>query len=219
MPKNSIDQKLKALGAGTCANSDRVPAGPNSTTAEVAAAKNAAHGDDASDMGAFDRPQGPEHPRGKPIGFCPQTDGATTVPVADGVPLATRISAASSSRRRRTQRKAWRSRSFTLRTRTTCRRRCSRRRNATALTRRRRRHRARTAHRLRRQVHQRTHRLPLGRHRHPHRDENGRERVPQGEPRGAESRTERGNRQVGRARDERAGPAGIGDPHAPERGR
>ncbi|HET7160173.1 MAG TPA: MBL fold metallo-hydrolase, partial [Burkholderiales bacterium] len=35
------DLKLKALGAGTCANSDRVPA-PNSTTAEVAAAKNAA---------------------------------------------------------------------------------------------------------------------------------------------------------------------------------
>src|SRR5215212_22260 len=35
------DQKLKAPGAGTCANSERVPA-PNSTTAEVAAAKNAA---------------------------------------------------------------------------------------------------------------------------------------------------------------------------------
>ena len=35
------DQKLKAEGAGTCANSGRVPA-PNSTTAEVVAAKNAA---------------------------------------------------------------------------------------------------------------------------------------------------------------------------------
>src|ERR687890_2534929 len=35
------DLKLKAPGAGTCANSERVPA-PNSTTAEVAAAKNAA---------------------------------------------------------------------------------------------------------------------------------------------------------------------------------
>src|SRR4029077_7642624 len=33
--------KLKAPGAGTCADSKRVPA-PNSTTAEVAAAKNAA---------------------------------------------------------------------------------------------------------------------------------------------------------------------------------
>src|SRR5689334_20064747 len=36
------DQKLKAVGAGSCANSGRVPAGPNSMTAEVAAAKNAA---------------------------------------------------------------------------------------------------------------------------------------------------------------------------------
>src|SRR5262244_1580806 len=35
------DQKLKAPGAGSCANPERVPA-PNSTTAEVAAAKNAA---------------------------------------------------------------------------------------------------------------------------------------------------------------------------------
>src|SRR4029077_2016362 len=35
------DQMLKAPGAGTCANPERVPA-PNSTTAEVAAAKNAA---------------------------------------------------------------------------------------------------------------------------------------------------------------------------------
>src|SRR5690349_23776060 len=34
------DLKLKAPGAGTCANSARVPA-PNSTTAEVVAAKNA----------------------------------------------------------------------------------------------------------------------------------------------------------------------------------
>jgi glyoxylase-like metal-dependent hydrolase (beta-lactamase superfamily II) len=35
------DLKLKAPGAGTCANSERLPA-PNSTTAEVADAKNAA---------------------------------------------------------------------------------------------------------------------------------------------------------------------------------
>src|SRR5499427_1009935 len=35
------DQKLKALGAGTCANPERVAA-PNSTTAEVVAAKSAA---------------------------------------------------------------------------------------------------------------------------------------------------------------------------------
>jgi glyoxylase-like metal-dependent hydrolase (beta-lactamase superfamily II) len=36
------DQKLKALGAGDCANSDRVPSAPNPTTAEIAAGKNAA---------------------------------------------------------------------------------------------------------------------------------------------------------------------------------
>jgi L-ascorbate metabolism protein UlaG (beta-lactamase superfamily) len=73
------DQKLKAPGAGTCANPDRVPA-PNSTTAEVAAAKNAAlvmtramSGFVATKIQAM-RP-------GKPIGFCSQTDGATTVPV------------------------------------------------------------------------------------------------------------------------------------------
>src|SRR5437870_385133 len=46
------DQKLKALGAGTCENSGRVPAGSNSMTAEVAAAKNAAIAM-TSDMGAF----------------------------------------------------------------------------------------------------------------------------------------------------------------------
>ena len=46
------DQKLKALAAGTCANSDRIPAGPNSMTAEVAAAKNAAIAM-TSDMGSF----------------------------------------------------------------------------------------------------------------------------------------------------------------------
>src|SRR5215212_11461933 len=46
------DQKLKAPGAGTCANSERVAAGPNSMTAEVAAAKNAALVM-TSDMGTF----------------------------------------------------------------------------------------------------------------------------------------------------------------------
>jgi L-ascorbate metabolism protein UlaG (beta-lactamase superfamily) len=36
------DQKLKALEAGTCENATIVPAAPNSTTAEIAAAKNSA---------------------------------------------------------------------------------------------------------------------------------------------------------------------------------
>jgi len=72
------DQKLKAPGAGTCANSGRMPA-PNSTTAEVVAAKNAVlvttramAGFVANKVGGI---------RGKPMGFCPQPGGTTTVPV------------------------------------------------------------------------------------------------------------------------------------------
>ena len=75
------DQKLKALGAGTCENSDRVSAGPNSMTAEVAAAKNAALVM-TSDMGVFIGARVQNIRGGKPIGLCPQTDGATNVPVA-----------------------------------------------------------------------------------------------------------------------------------------
>ncbi len=74
------DLKLKAPGAGTCANSERVPA-PNSTTAEVAAAKNAALVMTRAMSGFVgNKIQGMRG--GKPIGFCPQTGGATTVPVA-----------------------------------------------------------------------------------------------------------------------------------------
>lgn len=73
------DQKLKAPGAGTCANSERVGA-PNSTTAEVAEAKNAALVMTRAMSGfVSNKIQGMRG--GKPIGFCPQTDGATTVPV------------------------------------------------------------------------------------------------------------------------------------------
>jgi L-ascorbate metabolism protein UlaG (beta-lactamase superfamily) len=75
------DQKLKAVGAGTCANSDRVAAGPNSMTAEVAAAKNAAIVM-TSDMGAFIGQKIQSITGNKPIGLCPQTAGATSVPVA-----------------------------------------------------------------------------------------------------------------------------------------
>ena len=75
------DQKLKALGAGECANSERVPAGPNSTTAEIAAAKNAAIAM-TSDMGTFIGRK-VQNIRGKPVGVCPQTTGVTSVPVAD----------------------------------------------------------------------------------------------------------------------------------------
>jgi L-ascorbate metabolism protein UlaG (beta-lactamase superfamily) len=75
------DQKLKAPGAGTCANSERVPAGPNSMTAEVAAAKNAAIVM-TSDMGAFIGTKVQKIRGGPPVAFCPQTSGVINVPVA-----------------------------------------------------------------------------------------------------------------------------------------
>jgi L-ascorbate metabolism protein UlaG (beta-lactamase superfamily) len=75
------DQKLKALGGGTCANSDRVPA-PNSTTAEVAAAKNAALVMTRAISGLIGAKIQSVRGGGKPIAFCPQTDGVTSVPVA-----------------------------------------------------------------------------------------------------------------------------------------
>lgn len=72
------DQKLKAPGAGTCANSGRVPA-PNSTTAEVVAAKNAALVTTRAMAGfVSNKVQGI---RGKPLDVCPQPGGTTTVPV------------------------------------------------------------------------------------------------------------------------------------------
>ncbi len=74
------DQKLKALGAGTCANSERIPGGPNSMTAEVAAAKNAAIVM-TSDMGSFIGRK-VQAIRGKPVTPCPQSGDATNVPVA-----------------------------------------------------------------------------------------------------------------------------------------
>jgi L-ascorbate metabolism protein UlaG (beta-lactamase superfamily) len=75
------DQKLKAVGAGTCANSGRMPAGPNSMTAEVAAAKNAAIVM-TSDMGSFIGRKVQNITGGKPIALCPQKAGVTDVPVA-----------------------------------------------------------------------------------------------------------------------------------------
>ena len=75
------DQKLKALGAGTCANSERVPAGPNSMTAETAAAKNAALVM-TSDMGSFLANKIRTIRGGPPVAVCPQTAGVTDVPVA-----------------------------------------------------------------------------------------------------------------------------------------
>ena len=73
------DQKLKAIGAGACANSERVPAGPSSTTAEIAAAKSAAIVMTV-DMGTFIARK-VENIRGKPADVCPATAGITNVPV------------------------------------------------------------------------------------------------------------------------------------------
>jgi L-ascorbate metabolism protein UlaG (beta-lactamase superfamily) len=73
------DRKLKAPGAGTCAAIETVSAGPNSMTAEVAAAKNAAIVM-TSDMGAFVAAK-MKGLRGKDVAVCPQTAGVTDVPV------------------------------------------------------------------------------------------------------------------------------------------
>lgn len=75
------DLKLKAPGAGSCANSERVPA-PNSTTAEVVAAKNAAMVMTRAIGGFVGNKVQAIRPGDKPIGFCPQAGGATNVPVA-----------------------------------------------------------------------------------------------------------------------------------------
>jgi len=74
------DQKLKAVGGGTCANSDRVPA-PNSTTAEVAAAKNAALVMTRAIAGLVGTKVQAIR-GGKPIAQCPAPGGVTSVPVA-----------------------------------------------------------------------------------------------------------------------------------------
>jgi len=74
------DQKMKALGAGTCDKPETVSAAPNSTTAEIAAAKNAAIMMIAP-MGAFISKK-IENIRGKPIGACPSPGGDLVPPFA-----------------------------------------------------------------------------------------------------------------------------------------
>jgi L-ascorbate metabolism protein UlaG (beta-lactamase superfamily) len=74
------DLKLKAVGEGTCANSARVPA-PNSTTAEVVAAKNAVLVTTRAMAGFVHNKVDAIHGPGvKPMDFCPTL--AVTVPVA-----------------------------------------------------------------------------------------------------------------------------------------
>ena len=74
------DQKMKAVGAGACEKPALIPAGAHSVTAEVAAAKNAAIVM-VVDLSVFIGKK-VEGLTGKPTLTCPQTDGATTVPVA-----------------------------------------------------------------------------------------------------------------------------------------
>ncbi len=74
------DQKLKAVGAGTCEKPEVISAAPNSTTAEVAAAKNAAIMM-VSPMGAFISKKIATI-QGKPAGNCAVTGGAINVPQA-----------------------------------------------------------------------------------------------------------------------------------------
>jgi L-ascorbate metabolism protein UlaG (beta-lactamase superfamily) len=73
------DLKLKAPGEGTCANSARVPS-PNSTTAEVVAAKNAVLVTTRAMAGFVHNKVDAIHGSGsKPMDFCPTL--AVTVPV------------------------------------------------------------------------------------------------------------------------------------------
>jgi L-ascorbate metabolism protein UlaG (beta-lactamase superfamily) len=74
------DQKMAALNAGTCDKPGTVSAAPNSTTAEIAAAKNAAVVM-VADMGVFIGKK-IANIRGKPTGACAQTGGDTVVPLA-----------------------------------------------------------------------------------------------------------------------------------------
>jgi L-ascorbate metabolism protein UlaG (beta-lactamase superfamily) len=72
------DRKLKALGAGTCGEPETISAAPQSTTAEIVAAKNAALVT-AQEMSAF-LGKKIQTINGKPTPVCAQTAGVTTVP-------------------------------------------------------------------------------------------------------------------------------------------
>lgn len=74
------DQKLKAPGAGTCDVPELISAAPNSVTAEVAAAKNAAVVTSVP-MAAFVGRK-IEHLKGRPTGNCPQSGEDLVAPFA-----------------------------------------------------------------------------------------------------------------------------------------
>ena len=74
------DQKMKALEAGTCDAPEVVSAAPNSTTAEIAAAKNAAIVMVVPLANFIGRKV--EAVRGKPTAACPQTGSDLVAPLA-----------------------------------------------------------------------------------------------------------------------------------------
>jgi L-ascorbate metabolism protein UlaG (beta-lactamase superfamily) len=74
------DQKIKGLEAGTCANPEVISAAPNSTTAEIAAAKNAAIVLVVPLANFIGRKV--ETIRGKPTVACPQTGSDLVAPFA-----------------------------------------------------------------------------------------------------------------------------------------
>lgn len=76
------DRKLKAVGGGTCAAPDTVPAVPHSMTAEVAAAKKAAIVM-TTDMAGFVGAKVAGLRGGKAVTPCAQKDNVTEVPVAE----------------------------------------------------------------------------------------------------------------------------------------
>src|SRR5437763_5753524 len=76
------DLKLKAPGEGTCANSARIPA-PNSTTAEIVAAKNAVLVTTRAMAGFVHNKVDTIHGAGsKPMDFCPTLAVSVPVPAA-----------------------------------------------------------------------------------------------------------------------------------------
>ncbi|HTP95648.1 MAG TPA: MBL fold metallo-hydrolase [Burkholderiales bacterium] len=75
------DRKLPQLDAGSCARPETISAAPNSTTAEIAAAKNAAVVMIAP-MGAFIGKK-IENIRGKPTGQCAASGGESVVPLPE----------------------------------------------------------------------------------------------------------------------------------------
>jgi L-ascorbate metabolism protein UlaG (beta-lactamase superfamily) len=91
------DRKLKALGAGTCAAPETVPAGPHSMTAEVAAAKKAAIVM-TNDMGMFVGAKVAGLRGGKAVATCPQKDNVTDVPVAEACRSGTNLGGVFSAR-------------------------------------------------------------------------------------------------------------------------